>query len=307
MSVPDDAAKEYNIYDAPPADDAIRLALDRTDADRFEIFQWMLAGVTPLECLQWRHGALRSLVKLPGPDAQLDGVWTDCILATLDQPNGGTLTFRLEIGRQDRFLRRVTQTWTPGNLGRAESTYIEAYSRVQIDPDLPGEAFAIVGPPGFKPVARGDPFGHDHRRYVAGAEMPAFSARDLQGKLITSQALRGRACVLVFSYSHSLNSSANLRALYARYRQRGLDIVSFIGRPDQPTGELEQAMARHAIAWPVVLDADGSLFRSLGIRSFNFSVIVGRDGRIIAVDPPMYEPAEGTLIELFIRKALGEQ
>jgi thiol-disulfide isomerase/thioredoxin len=97
--------------------------------------------------------------------------------------------------------------------------------------------------------------------------------------------LRGKVVLLnVWTYgcSNCRGSLDWLKSLYAKYGGRGLEIIG-VHSPEfdweKPRSAVAQAVQRHGIEWPVVLDNEMHYWRALDNRYWPAFYVVDRQGR----------------------------
>jgi peroxiredoxin len=119
----------------------------------------------------------------------------------------------------------------------------------------------------------------------SGTAAPDFTARDVDGK--------------TFRLSDHL-------AMYASKKDKGLLVLGVAMDGPESAAEVPAFVKRHEVGFPVVLD-DDSRIASLydPKKSMPFSVLIGRDGHIVAVREG-YNPGDEKLVEADVSKALGE-
>ena len=129
------------------------------------------------------------------------------------------------------------------------------------------------------------------KQSVKGATAPTFTAKSVQGQIVSSQQLTGKPYIINFFGSwcpYCRKEIAAMVALQERYKAQGF---TFIGAAYQDN---ENAMPdfiwEHNINYPVIM-ADSKIINGFapyiagGIRSVPLLFAVGRDGKIVAVEP----------------------
>lgn len=120
-----------------------------------------------------------------------------------------------------------------------------------------------------------------------GKPIPAFSARDLYGKVVTEHSFSKTPCALVHVWaSWDYNSMSNFTMLKElQERSQGkLTIVSI--NLDANRNTCKQTLQNYTIPWSVICDEQmlgGKLTRTLGIFSPSDNILIQR-GRIVARD-----------------------
>jgi thiol-disulfide isomerase/thioredoxin len=87
-----------------------------------------------------------------------------------------------------------------------------------------------------------------------------------------------------------------LRAFDRAYRERGLLIIGISVQELQ--GSVSAYAERYGLEYPIVLDADGALFRAAAAGGLPTKILLDPSGRVLAVLPRPFTAADGaTLIE----------
>jgi peroxiredoxin len=206
----------------------------------------------------------------------------------------------------------VTQTtaWfggTPYMLRRVESNIIlngednrdvEVITDQKLSPEFPASTF-VFNPTGLKLVdekvlLRSRPLPpkprptYDPRLKVGAAPLPLV-AKDLNGKPISLARTQGKVVLLHFwatSSGPSVASLGEIKRAYGKYHPKGLEVVGF--SLDTNRGALVSFLQKNKMPWPQVFDGKGWNSRvpaSYGIKSIPFSLLIGKNGKIAAVDP----------------------
>jgi peroxiredoxin len=92
----------------------------------------------------------------------------------------------------------------------------------------------------------------------------------------------------------------NLQAAYKKYKAQGFEIIGISG--DETKADLQRVVKGSKIPWRQVFDgAEGPINRKYGIMAIPTMFLIGRDGKIAAVNP------QGPELEPAIRKALAQK
>lgn len=87
-----------------------------------------------------------------------------------------------------------------------------------------------------------------------------------------------------------------LRAFDRAYRERGLQIIGISVQELQ--GSVAAYAERYGLEYPIVMDADGALFRAAAAGGLPTKILLDPSGRVLAVLPRPFTAADGaTLIE----------
>lgn len=94
----------------------------------------------------------------------------------------------------------------------------------------------------------------------------------------------------------------HLRSLYEKYRGRGFTLVGDCLLRGTSAEELPSFLKKYGIVWPTCVDKGepGGMASAYHVEAIPFNVLVGRDGRILAID------VHGTALDKAIKSALQE-
>jgi thiol-disulfide isomerase/thioredoxin len=129
----------------------------------------------------------------------------------------------------------------------------------------------------------------DARHDEVAAALEQFSATDLSGRHWTSANLRGRVVLLDFWATWCAPCLADLPLLQTLRQKHSRTDFEIVGISLDATSRrsLVSWLNRHRIAWPQVHERAGysaGLPRLFGIEQLPSTVVVGRDGRPVAID-----------------------
>jgi thiol-disulfide isomerase/thioredoxin len=245
--------------------------------------------------------ALNDLLAQPGVTASLgsagivSGVPTDTVNATLPTPDGGKVQFEFALGTADHLLRRVIQT-APVSKNGTPQTLVHTETITVLNADLAPTAadFAFTPPAGAKKIAvtapkaaQSPPPMHDPR-LMPGAKPFPVAAKDLSGKLLSLAQYKGKVVLMDFWATWCgpcVGEMPNVIAAYKKYHAQGFDIVGV--SLDQSRPALTAFIALHKMPWRQVFDGkywSSAVPREYGVQAIPFGLLIGRDGRIAAVD-----------------------
>ncbi len=141
-----------------------------------------------------------------------------------------------------------------------------------------------------------------------GKAMPDFTLTDTHGSEVTLKSrIEAKPKMVVIHFWASWCAPCRLEmpeleALYQADRQRGLVILAV--DEDREPEKLEAYLREKPVSFPVLIDRDGKLAESLGIRVFPTSILVPANGRILSVveglDQYMRFRVEGSLAPLAV-------
>lgn len=222
--------------------------------------------------------------------ANVSGVPVDIVQVQYTDPSGMDLTVSCSFGRKDHLLRALamTQVSTEGGTPR-ESRIDEVVSRLSLSPKLTATDFVISNPRGASELTTADA---DNGMYdpslKPGATPIPIDTVDIDGKRVSLAQYRGKVLLIDFWASWCgpcMMEMPNVLDAYKKYHSQGLEVVGF--SQDQDLSSLKSTMAEHGIPWRMVFcGAPGGdkVPLAYGIQAIPFMVLVGRDGKIAAVD-----------------------
>ncbi len=293
-------SKNYRVYPVPAETDVIPKV--------FESSRSLVAN------LFGQPQALSSLLAQPGVTATLgtsstiEVVPTDTVVVTLPNPTG-KINFTIDIGKTDHFLRRITETqsFTASDGKINTEKHIETVTALSATPTFTAADFVFTPPPGVKKMAvpkaaQSQPM-HDPR-LVPGAKPFSVTAKDLNGRPLSLAQYHGKVVLMDFWATWCgpcVGEMPNVIAAYKKYHAQGFDIVGVSLDESRPA--LTSFIAQNKMPWRQVFDGkqwSSAVPREYGVMSIPFGLLVGRDGKIAAVD------VRGPALETAIQQALAK-
>ena len=264
--------------------------------------------------------ALSELLAQPGVAASLgasgtvSGVPTDTVNASLSAPDGSKVSFEFAFGKIDHLLRQVVQAATLTQNGKAQTfTHTETVTSLTTTPALTAADFAFIPPPGVTkvvpPTAKAgqaqpkEPPMHDPR-LVPGARPFTLAAKDLSGKPLSLAQYRGKVVLMDFWATWCgpcVGEMPNVIAAYKKYHAQGFDIVGI--SLDQSRPALTAFIKKNQMLWRQVFDGKGwnsAVPQQYGVTAIPFGLLIGRDGKIAAVD------VRGPALTAALKRALAK-
>ncbi len=292
--------KSYQVRPVPPGTDTVPLILSQAHS-----ILLLLAG---------HPEALNSLLAQPGVAASLSPSSTytlapvDTAVVTLPAAGGGRATLTFDIGKTDHLLRRITESSSiPGPDQTQKVMVTETVTALSATPTLTAADFAFTPPAGVTrvaaPKAGQNPPMHDPR-LVPGAKPFPVAAKDLNGRPLTLAQYRGKVVLMDFWATWCgpcVGEVPNVIAAYKKYHAQGFDIVGV--SLDQSRTPLVHFIAENKMPWRQVYDGkywSSAVPREYGVMAIPFGLLVGRDGKIAAVD------VRGPALEAAIQQALAK-
>ena len=305
--------KTYQVQPVPPGTDIIPAVLDQAHT----LLPHLLGHPEALNALLTQPGVTASLGPLyDGRAARkktVAGVAVDTVIATLPAPGGGKATFTFDIGETDHLLRQVAENadftvqTTATQTKETQISQIETVTALSANPTLTAAEFAFTPPAGVKkvaaPKAGQNPPMHDPR-LVPGARPFPVAAKDLSGRPLTLAQYHGKVVLMDFWATWCgpcVGEMPNVIAAYKKYHAQGFDIVGV--SLDQSRPALVSFIAENKMPWRQVFDGkywSSAVPREYGVQAIPFGLLVGRDGKIAAVD------VRGPALETAIQQALAK-
>ena len=196
----------------------------------------------------------------------------------------------LAFGADDHLLRRLTITQFSATQPKAAPvTLTETVTALSTAPTLTATDFTFTPPPGVTKdaaVAQEPPM-HDPR-LVPGARPFTVTAKDLNGKLLTLAQYKGKVVLMDFWATWCgpcVGEMPNVEAVYKKYHAQGFEIVGV--SLDQSRPALMGFISQNKMPWRQVFDGKGwgsAVPREYGVQAIPFGLLIGRDGKIAAVD-----------------------
>ena len=255
------------------------------------LFTPFLAGVNPFE---EPFGIPMASVTLKNATT-LDGVKVDTIVAT---PKGDPKThFTYLIGQKDHLVRRISMEslTVAGDKYSMSETHTNIKTNVKFAPGT----FTFRAPantPLKHPMT--DAVGET---FKAGDTPPPINAKDINGLSASIAQHKGKVLLVDFWASWCgpcVQAMPYLKSYYQKYHSQGFDILGISS--DATIGDLKKFIKDESIPWQQVYDPEGKAGEPYNVQYIPFSVLIGRDGKVIAVNK------DRLLLDTAIRKALKE-
>jgi peroxiredoxin len=148
-------------------------------------------------------------------------------------------------------------------------------------PGLPDDLFVFHPPPGVEEVASLDPKGAPETRWV-GKPAPDFALKDLQGRTVRLQDLRGQVVLLDFWATWCTPCRAEMPrvdALYSEFKEKGLRVYGVNGEPeDVARAYLEKA----SYGYPTLVDPGMQVAQRFQVGALPTTIVIDREGKVAA-------------------------
>lgn len=226
----------------------------------------------------------------PAKDADGEDLITAVTKPDADQ---GAVTFRLFLDSKTHLLTRASGEITREGVPYSNTTTFGALGAAPAPNN-----FRFALPKGAKFA----PKPYDARLTVGAAPL-ALSGTTLAGAPFSLDAYKGKVVLLDFWATWCapcLEELPGLKANLAKYGPQGFEIVGI--SLDEDAAALRQVVKERALSWPQLFDErgyEGTNAKAYGVAALPLSVLVGKDGKIAAINP------RGRKLEPAIQKALA--
>ncbi len=151
----------------------------------------------------------------------------------------------------------------------------------------------VIAPDAFRyvPAAGVERIYLYDKSLVVGANPFALTGQTLAGKTLSLDSYKGKVVLLDFWATWCAPCRAelpNLLANYKKYRAQGFDIVGISLDEADSEMQLRKFVAANQMTWPQLFDASpfkGPNATKYGVKAIPFTLLIGKDGKIAAVNP----------------------
>ncbi|RYG75621.1 redoxin domain-containing protein [bacterium] len=265
--------------------DAVEGVLQRIPSALTVFLSGLVGGTSPLDNPQMPWGSVT---------VQGDGG----IVMTPKLGEGGpSMVFVLYVDPTDKLLRKVEASLS---FQGKSSSNVTTLTDVKANPTFAADAFTFKAGPGVKVVAEVPTYD---AKLKVGVAPFALTGTDLSGKAVTWKQYAGKVVLLDFWATWCgpcIGELPNVLAAYKTYKPKGFEIIG-VSLDDDKKALTDFVKARN-LTYPNLFDGKGwqnANGKAYGVRAIPFTLLIGKDGKIAAVNP------RGEKLEPAIKAALA--
>ncbi|HNC44385.1 MAG TPA: TlpA disulfide reductase family protein, partial [Acidobacteriota bacterium] len=192
-----------------------------------------------------------------------------------------------------------------GQQGRIAGQMTETYTRLQPAPAITEQTFSFTPPAGAQQVAAVQAL--QNSKYKPGTLPIPINATDLAGNPVSLDQFKGKVVLLDFWATWCAPCRAelpNVIAAYTKYQKQGFEVLGISLDNANAQAALTQFIKENKMPWRQIYEGkgwEGTISSQYQIRSIPFTLLLGRDGRIAAVN------VRGATLEPAIQQALTQK
>jgi thiol-disulfide isomerase/thioredoxin len=276
---------------------------------------WKFHEENPTDARRWVAWTtlLRNLPRFEN-DANAKRVWTE--RTSQLEKTAATATDVPEALREHFLARKVSAFVLPHTNGKLPANWQEIllppledlaqrfpdggsafvyYARLTsaLESQFPDAMPAFVERMMASPNRRVQSFGAERSRVLKAMAQPLelkFTALD--GREVDTTKMRGKVILVDYWATWCvpcIQSMPHLKELYAKYHDRGLEIINISVDRANARKQLEELIAKLDLPWPQFFDGKGPQTEyavRYGVQPIPHVLLAGPDGKIVAVNPP---------------------
>lgn len=124
------------------------------------------------------------------------------------------------------------------------------------------------------------------KQIAVGETLPNFNVADLKGKKMADDPYNSNKLTLIdMWYSHCMPCIAqfeDLKAIRNEFHDKGFEIIGISTDKSKYVEDWKLAISKYSLTWPQFLDLNGIETSKYGIHIFPTSLLVNRQGKIVA-------------------------
>ncbi|MBV9868334.1 MAG: redoxin domain-containing protein [Abitibacteriaceae bacterium] len=273
----DAAPSAYMKFTAPPNIPAVTDTFEQSGLKLGLTADPTIFGDDPVHIIGSRLKSLSS-----GPTDTVDGFPVNTVVLKMGDEEEMSMTY--SIGQQDHLLHGVRADWTAE--GKPNQWEV-IHKDIKVNPTLSDAAFHFTPPTGAQPVDSFVQQSYDHHLAVGTRPFP-FTAKDLAGQSVSLEQYKGKVVLLDFWATWCgpcVASMPDVIKAYNKYNSQGFEVVGI--SLDQSRDDLNQFLKDQSVPWRQICSGEGwagPIPRRYGVTAIPFTLLIGRDGRIAAVN-----------------------
>ena len=292
-------------YTRREIDEAHSLSLALTDFSRYGLnLAYFMGSDDPLQPFFPLITSLRRRAATPvesenldlPPDA-LEVVEIKLQLPRADTPTPASMIYVL--GKTDKLLRRSRSAQQQNGRDMVET---QTYTKVRLNPQLKPSDFVFAPSAAAQRVESLHPPADE--RLQVGVAPFELKATDLKGQPVSLDQYKNKVVLVDFWATWCgpcVEEIPNVIAAYQKHHDQGFEVIGI--SLDQDKKALDKYLADNAIPWPQLFDGkgwDGTISKRFGVSAIPFTMLIGRDGKIAALN------ARGEALDAAIATALAQ-